>query len=291
MTPMNEPSYQLILQLQNRDVSAAEILRNVLVSLDIDPTRVVLESRKDAQALSVYLDSALEADRLTAKLRRLKLRGVRISVKKRLAVDWAERWKEGWKPFPLTRRFCVIPLWQKSRVCPGGKEPIFLDTTNAFGTGLHETTRFSSQLIDQLAGRFTSFLDVGTGSGILAIVAGKLGVRDITAIDIDPEAVKVARENLKANRLPRVQVLAADIGNFSPQRTFGLVAANLVTWDLVAFRNKILPLVVPGGHLIVSGISLKNLPFFREHFRTTELQTRKLKKGKEWAAFLFRKRT
>jgi ribosomal protein L11 methyltransferase len=290
MAHMNQPSFELILRLKGEDVAAAEILRDILVSLAIDPTRIVQESRRDAQAVSVYLDSALEADKLAVRLRRLRLRGVRIAVKRRLAADWSERWKEGWKPFPLTRRFYVVPLWQKSRICPPGKEPVFLDTTNAFGTGLHETTRFSAQFIDFLGGRFTSFLDVGTGSGILTIVARKLGVKDVAAIDIDPESVKVARENLQANRLPESGVLLADIANFNPQRTFGLVAANLVTWDLVSFRNKILPLIKPGGYLVVSGISLKNLLFFREYFRTTKLKQLKLKKGREWAAFLFQKK-
>jgi ribosomal protein L11 methyltransferase len=287
---MEQLTYELVLHLQNKDVAAAEILQNILVSLSVDPERVVQESRKDAQTISVYLDSALEADKLRAQLRNLKLRGVKILVKRRIAADWSQRWKEGWKPFSLTHRFCVIPLWQPSRTCPSGKEPIYLDTTSAFGTGLHETTRFSAQLIDQMTGRFSSFLDVGTGSGILAIVAGKTGAREVTAIDIDPEAVKVARANLKANYLSSTKVVVADIGNFSSRHVFGLVAANLVTWDLVAFRNRIVPLIAPGGYLVVSGISLKNLPFFREHFRTTQLQMRKLKKGREWAALLFQKR-
>jgi ribosomal protein L11 methyltransferase len=218
------------------------------------------------------------------------LRGVKTKVIRRSVSDWSQLWKKGWKPFALTRRFQVIPLWQESRACPPGKQAIYLDTTNAFGTGLHETTRFSAQMIDRLRGRFSSFLDVGTGSGILAIVAGKLGIRDVIAIDIDPAAVKVASKNLKANHLPAENVLAADIGRFRPRRMFDLVVANLVTWDLVAFRNKILPLVKPGGYLIVSGISLKNMPFFREHFRTTTLKQLKLKKGREWAAFLFQKK-
>jgi ribosomal protein L11 methyltransferase len=261
----------------------------MLLSLGVDNSMIVQEERKNALTVLVYLDSLLEANKLAVVIRRVGLRGVKTVVNRRSASDWSERWKKGWKPFALTRRFHVIPLWQESRRCPSGKQPVYLDTTNAFGTGLHETTRFSAQLIDQAGRQCSSFLDVGTGSGILAIVAGKLGIKDVVAIDIDPDAVKVARKNLKVNHLPANRVLVADIGRFRPGRMFDLVVANLVTWDLVAFRNKILPLVKPGGYLIVSGISLKNLPFFREYFRVRTLKQLKLKKGREWAAFLFQK--
>lgn len=287
---MDKPSYELIIRPQKRAIATTDILRDLLISFHVDPLRIVQEECENASTVSVHFDSDRDAERLAVNLRRLKMRAVKVSVLRRPAADWAERWKVGWKPFVLTRRFCVIPLWQRSRSCPAGKEPVFLDTTNAFGTGLHETTRFSAQLVDGLVGKFSSFLDVGTGSGILAIVAAKMGVKDVTAIDIDPEAVRVARENFRVNRLPSVHVLAADIGNYAPQRMFDLVAANLVTWDLVSFRNRILTLVKPGGHLVVSGVSIKNLSFFREHFRTKQLRMLKLKRGREWAAFLFQKR-
>jgi len=284
---MPTPTWEVLLRPRNNAPFASEILRDILLSLGVDNSTIVLEERKKTRTVIVYLDNELAANKLTTMVRRLRLRGVTTVVNRRAASDWSERWKKGWKPFSLTRHFCVIPLWQRIRVCPSGKNPIYLDTTNAFGTGLHETTRFSAQLIDRLRGKCSSFLDVGTGSGILAIVAGKIGIRNVVAIDIDPEAVKVARKNLKANRLSAKNVLAADIQHFRPRRTFDLVAANLVTWDLVAFRNKILPLVKPGGYLVVSGISLKNLPFFRKHFRSSALKQLKLIRGREWAALLF----
>ncbi len=200
--------------------------------------------------------------------------------------DWSQLWKKGWKPFALTPRIHVVPLWQESRIIPKSKIPIYLDTTNAFGTGLHETTRFSSQIIERLSGNFDTFLDVGTGSGILVIVAFLSGAKKCVGFDIDPLAVKVARQNLKANGQTCV-LKVCDVKEFKPVRPFDLVAANLVSPDLIEFRDRILSFVRPGGALVVSGVSLKNIPRVVRAFKQAGHMPVNVVSGQEWAAIHF----
>ena len=248
---------------------------------------LVEEEGKRGRTVSLYLKDKKQSDRLFVLCQAARIIGAKPFRCVHREKDWSSRWKEGWKPFSLTRKFHVVPLWQEKRDCPKGKIPVYLDTTNAFGTGLHETTRFTAQIIEGLSGRFSSFLDVGTGSGILAVVALKCGAVKCVGIDIDPGAVKVARQNLKANRLTCF-LKACDLNDFKPAHRFDLVAANLVSPDLIEFRDRILSFVRPGGYLVVSGISLANVKRVNRSFFLAGLRPVKVIKGREWAAMLFK---
>lgn len=281
--------YELLFKLVEDSVAGRDILRCVVISFGFSTSDLVEKEGARSFSISVFFDDKDRAKRTLEAFRAMDFKNIAASLLPHEEKDWSTKWKKGWRPFALTRRFHVIPLWQKDRKYPKGKEPIYLDTTNAFGTGLHETTKFTAQIIDHLDGKFQSFLDVGTGSGILAIVAHKLGAKKVDAFDIDPAAVDVARANLKANGLPVKNVVAADIGQFSAKRPYDLVAANLVTHDLLSFKAKLIPCVKPSGRLVVSGISLVNLPLFEKGFEDPRLQRVKVVKGREWAAVLFQR--
>jgi len=247
---------------------------------------LVEEEGREVRSLSIYEADKASADRIYKIFKGFKAAGVSIFRCVHRESDWSSRWKKCWKPFSLTRRFHVIPLWQEVRVCPARKIPVYLDTTNAFGTGLHETTRFTAQVIESLTGKFSSFLDVGTGSGILAIVALKCGAKKCVGFDIDPSAVRVARQNLRANQLT-CQLTACDVKDFKPVKLFDLVAANLVSFDLIQFRDRILSFVQPGGYLVISGVSLKNIVRVKKAFAQAGVYPVRLVQGREWAAIVF----
>lgn len=285
----NKIAYEVIFRLVEDSPAARDILRYIIMSFDLPSTSIVEKEGVRSFAMTVYFDDRQDAQRMIETFRTLELKNIDVSLLQHREQDWATKWKQGWRPFGLARRFYVIPLCQKVRRCPKGKIPVFLDTTNAFGTGLHETTKFTAQIIEGLAGKFGSFLDIGTGSGILAIVAYKLGAKKVHALDIDPSAVDVARANLRANNLPVKGVVAADINERGASRPYDLVAANLVTQDLIAFQDRILSCVVNGGYLAVSGISLGNWPSFEKKFRRPGLKMVKVLQGKEWVAALFQK--
>ena len=249
-------------------------------------TLLVEEEQKLFRIVSVYLKDKREALGVIRQIKSARIHGADPFWRIHYAKDWSTSWKKGWKPFAITRKLHVVPLWQDNRSLPKTKVPIYLETTNAFGTGLHETTRFTAQLIEGLSGRFTSFLDVGTGSGILAIVAIKCGATRVTGFDISASAVVVARQNLKANGLSCV-LKSCDVNDFKPRNLFDCVAANLVSQDLIEFRDRIISFVRSGGHLIISGISLKNIPRVKKAFAQKGLAPSTVFSGREWAAMLF----
>jgi ribosomal protein L11 methyltransferase len=282
--------YEVLFEVQLQEPSA-DLVRAALSGLGVALADIVEESGKDRHKISVFFADPAAARRLIKAFKVFGLKGVRVKMRVHRRTDWETRWKEGWKPFSLTRKIHVIPLFLKDAKCPKGKTPFYLDTTAAFGTGLHETTRFSARLIEGLRGRFKTALDIGTGTGILAAVALMSGATYVEAFDIDAGAVSVARKNLKANGLRCAVLKACDVQKYRSFRKFDLVAANLITHDLVAFKRKIIASVRPGGHLIISGISLKNMPLVkREYAPSVGLKCVKVLKGKEWAAFLFKKR-
>ncbi len=163
--------------------------------------------------------------------------------------DWLESWKASFTPIRIGR-FLIRPTWAE-RTDPGDAIVIELDPGMAFGTGLHPTTQQCLEALSELdlAGR--SLLDVGTGSGILAIAAGKRGARPIVATDIDELAVRAARENCERNAVGASVVLgsAADVTG-----RFDVVVANIVAATLQSIARDLRARLLPGGTLVLAGI-------------------------------------
>ncbi len=188
----------------------------------------------------------------------------------------------------MTKTIDIVPRWAEVHYRKGTRRPLYIDTNLAFGTGLHETTRFMARLIEEHAD-YSSFLDVGTGTGILAMVASFCGAKTIDAIDIDSQSIRVAKENLKANQIKNVKAFRADLSKWSGRKTYDFVAANLVTHDLIGFGRQLVNRVKKGKFLAVSGISLKKLPELRKQFKALPLSEKKIIRGKEWSAILYRR--
>ena len=175
-------------------------------------------------------------------------------------ADWSEAWKANFKPVRIGRRLVVVPAWLNP---PLGPEdiPIALDPGLAFGTGTHPTTQLCLAAIERHLQPGTPLIDLGTGSGILAIAAAKLGASPILAVDIDDEAVRVARENIAANGVAdRIRVEQGSLaevlsGQFGAPQPAGLVVANILAHVIVALLGQgLAQTVAPGGLLVVSGI-------------------------------------
>jgi ribosomal protein L11 methyltransferase len=163
-----------------------------------------------------------------------------------------------------------------------------IDTLLSFGTGLHETTQIVSQFIEDYQGRFESFLDIGTGTGVLALVALKRGAKSVVAFDIGDLSVEAAKHNFRVNGARGI-IQKQDIRKYKDKKTYDFVAANLVTQDLIENMYNITKLVTPGGWLAVSGISLDNLPKLQKAFKDLPLKRLQLKKGQKWSGLLYQK--
>lgn len=201
--------------------------------------------------------------------------------------DWKTKWKKDFQAFQLTHKIMVVPTWQKRKFLKNKSEKIYIDSTVAFGTGLHSTTQFMARLIEKQEGTFESFLDIGTGTGILTLVALKNGARKVKAIDIDKEAVKVAKDNFLENGYNPSVIYCRNIQFLKDIKAVDFVAANLITQDLIKYKQPILAKVKPGKFLAVSGISIQNLPYFLKTFQKLPLKIETILKNKEWSAVLY----
>ena len=170
--------------------------------------------------------------------------------------DWAEAWKAHYQPLRLGKRLLVRPQWVDVELARGDIE-IALDPGMAFGTGTHPTTQLCLEAMEAMAGPALDVLDLGCGSGILAIAAAKLGAGKVLALDIDPIAVRAARENAALNGI--AQRIAVEQGSLetviSSARRFDLLMVNILARVILEMSGRGLAQVLrPGGIAIFSGI-------------------------------------
>jgi ribosomal protein L11 methyltransferase len=165
--------------------------------------------------------------------------------------DWNETWKKGFQPVDAGERFTILPPWEDKR---NDRINIVIDPGMAFGTGHHETTRSCLVLMENYAPQPAreSFLDLGTGTGILAIAAKKLGYRRVVGIDTDCLAIQAARENIVINQVPDVEIREGSL--YELHEAFDIIAANLISGVLVLLAPGLYVRMKPGGIAILSGI-------------------------------------
>lgn len=167
--------------------------------------------------------------------------------------DWSENWKKYYKPFRIGSHLVVKPTWE-SYATAADDVVVELDPGMAFGTGTHETTSMCMELLEKYLKSGMRMMDVGTGSGILAIAAAKLGAKNILAVDIDPGAVKVARQNVTHNNVEQqVRVVEGDLVK-SEAMPCELAVANIVADAIRMLCGPLTKHLLPDGLLICSGI-------------------------------------
>lgn len=236
--------------------------------------------------------------RLRAVVARVRQAGgdpgpARLVVRRVPPRDWSESWKRHFRPIDLGGILLVKPGWSR-RKPRAGQAVVQLDPGLSFGTGQHPTTHFCLEQVVRCRPRkgAASFLDVGTGSGILALAAARLGYDPVEALDFDPDCVRVARENAVLNGVgDRVVPQLADITRVPrrPRRTFDVVAANLIHDLLVAERDRITARVKPGGSLILAGILVPQFPAVAAAYAEAGWRCVRARTVGEWRSGLFRR--
>jgi len=248
--------------------------------------------------LKAYFDMTSDPGSLVAELE-TAFRGIPILANQTFSIqagrvvemgDWSEDWKQNFSTFHIGDRLVVRPSWETYSPQPD-EVVIEIDPGMAFGTGTHETTQLCLEAIVELLDRPDppkNMLDIGTGSGILALGAAALGCQEIIANDIDPVAWQVARENIKKNNYGRqIKVSEQPLEELSGE--FDLIVANILAEENIRLRHAFFDHLSAGGWLVLSGILREKERLVREGFSDLPVDFFPSRYQDEWVCLLLRR--
>lgn len=238
--------------------------------------------------LEVYVPTKQDADS-TRAIVGAAAPELHLVQKKVKPADWVAMALEG-LPAVRAGRFIVAGA-HALRGEHGGRVKIWIEASEAFGTGHHGTTWGCLMGLESVlrTRRVSHVLDVGAGSGVLAIAAAKTGAEAL-AIEIDPRAAAIAEINARQNKIAnRVRVIAGDGGRYIAGKQFDLVFANILMRPLIRLSPKLAPAVGPGGTLILSGLLRTQAPLVREAYESRGLILDRMIPKEAWQTLVFRK--
>ncbi len=205
--------------------------------------------------------------------------------------DWASNWQQNFPPIRVGRHLVICPSWEEWHESPGDKV-LTLDPGQAFGTGTHATTSLCLEVVAACYAEDAHppqrVLDVGTGSGILAMAAALLGADDVLACDIDENACQVARANVAKNGLSnRVKVTNAPVEEISGR--YDLVLANILAAENIRLSGQLVAHLAPGGTMVLSGILADQQGLVTEGFAGYPLTLVDCIRREEWICMVYRR--
>ncbi len=217
-------------------------------------------------------------------------KNIKWTIYEEESKDWLEEWKKGFMAFRLVDRFWIVPSWET--VPMNCEFPIFIDPGMAFGTGTHATTQMASYFLNKFSKNIDCsslvFLDVGTGTGLLAIMADKLGFQSVTGIEIDSEARRVALENITRNLTKNTIISDHLIQDYDKKSD--VVIANITDGILLQIKDDLVRNTKEGGSLFLTGI-LKDHEddFITEFIETVPLKVELRLEKDDWIGFWLKK--
>jgi ribosomal protein L11 methyltransferase len=254
----------------------------------IDPGRPsVVRAYVPARDPAAAEAAAQHAAELLGRIRAFGLRPIgELRTRTVHEADWAEAWKRHFPVLRVGRRLAIRPTWRRHRAAEGDVV-LALDPGMAFGTGLHPTTRLCLAMLESLADRGAidgrRVLDVGCGSGILAIAAARLGARRVLGVDTDPIAIEATTANARRNRVAR-RVRAREGSLPTGDGLFDVVLANLIATLLVRLASQLHDELAPGGILVASGIFVDREDEVRDAFAVAGLAVAERVAEGDWVA-------
>jgi ribosomal protein L11 methyltransferase len=205
--------------------------------------------------------------------------------------DWLAKWKEGFEPFPIGKRLTICPPWRQDGLTAEhtkGRHVILIEPGLAFGTGFHTTTQFCLASVERLAPSSKRILDVGTGSGILAIASALLNCEaDVVAVETDPLACRVAGENFELNNVAaRIKLLEGSTEMLAGGEKFDLILSNLTFEDIAALLDDYVKLLANGGKMVFAGVLAEKLPRLKPLLEARKLKVETEEVGPMWAGLV-----
>lgn len=198
--------------------------------------------------------------------------------------DWENNWKKYYKPTKIGNKIVVKPIWEEYEA----KEDeliVELDPGMAFGTGTHETTRMCMKSLEKYVKKESRVFDIGTGSGILAISAAKLGAKDVVAVDLDPVAVDSAKKNVGYNNIDNISVLHGDLMEVVEGKA-DIVVANIIADVIIFLTEGVKKFLNKDGYFITSGIILAKQDEVQEKMKACGFEVVEVINDGEWACVI-----
>ena len=273
-------------------VRAPLSIRAILEALILDSQCSGIEEKEDG-FLACFPEGTPRRDVLnvmSAGKERVRESGIsseyEISIEEIPYTDWSVQWRDRFRPVEVGRRLIIRAPWHPSNT---ERISVVIEPSMAFGTGEHPTTRLCLEAAEQCAGASNTgrLLDIGTGTGILAIASAKLGFSHITAVDNDPVAVEIARENFRINNTPDIVVSGGPLNPDSG--TFDVIVGNLTSETIKELFHDSMKLLSSGGTCIFSGILEEQKDGMLSFFRAQGIRNIETGERDGWCVFVIRR--
>jgi len=254
----------------------------------------ILNADKSIASASIFIPEVKNPESYVSSIRK---RMAELCIKADICCneideeDWANSWKKYYKPVKMSERLVAVPGWID--YTPEKNEKIIrMDPGMAFGTGTHETTRLCARLLDKYTASGDYMLDVGSGSGVLAICASKLGAGYCLACDIDEVAVRTEKENALSNDCDNIECIRSDLlsdVSFRDGRPYDIVTANIIAEIILRLAPDVGRFIRKDGTLIVSGIVDSKEQMVAEELEKNGFEHVETLHENGWCGIVFRK--
>ena len=279
-----------------------EFLKDTEIYWDYVDEDLVREKRAQETCLKIYLPDSDEGAKQYADIRtaleNLKARDEehawgRLCTETALTrqEDWEWGWKQYFKPFRVGETFLIKPSWEQCEP-EEGRRILEIDPSSSFGTGTHNTTQLCICELERLVKSGDRLLDMGCGSGILSVAAHMLGAEDVTAVDIDPNAVRIAAENAEKNGFALHTGVGDVIGDAELSARIGgdydIIVANIVADVIIGLSPLVRPMLAPGGLFLCSGIIDDRAQEVADRLRENGWEILETRSAEGWFSYLCR---
>ena len=249
----------------------------------------LLQKDRSKGIIHIYLEETENPNEAIQYLsERLNAEGIKNTISTAVCKneDWQNKWKENYHPIEIGERLAICPTWITD-YNPNGRQILYMDPGLAFGTGSHDTTRLCLETLEKHIKGGETLLDLGCGSGILALAALKLGAKSAVGVDIDPLAAKTAVENGKVNAFtpPAFSVFCGDMTEQIRDK-FDVVTANIVADVLIIFLKTARQFMKPDGIFIISGIIDTREEDILNSIKENHFTIKERHESKEWRCFV-----
>lgn len=251
--------------------------------LKVEEGAVIKAYYRESESFSSYLEYIKESVNNLEDLGIDKGKGLVVANKVN-EEDWENGWKKYYKPYRAGEKIVIKPIWEEYEN-KAQDIVVEIDPGMAFGTGTHETTRMCIKALEKYVKPHSNVLDIGTGSGILAITASKLGAKKVTAVDLDPVAVESALKNISYNNIKNIEVFQGNLMEDVHGKT-DIIVINIIADVILSLTEEVKKFLAPQGVFICSGIIIDRKEEVAENLRNNGFFIKEINKDGEWVCIV-----